>query len=596
MRQGMVIIGFVATTAAWARPKAGEVVMTSPAASSAEIPALASLLAKAGWLPAPELSGVFSAGRIFERTTTGDRLLADDCIAAVPREATYTAVELVTSLQGGVSVGGPLLTAGAYAGIVKKVKFGTPTQVTIPGMNLQLSSSCQESLRTLAPSRIAAAYVVQEVLRAQISEQTCGKVGANGTFVGLGAADTSLSMACSQASLEPVAVGYRIVQLSELLAPAAVAGETAAASTAVRSRSEGADLASSGGSRPNQAPAVAVVAPVATPGPDVQVPAVSFPPKSPAPPPTTAGTTIKRAPPSAASPGAAETESWTGRSGYRMRVVPAGTFTMGCTRPYPKSQTGCPSDTHPAHQVTITHRYAVGETEVTQGLWQMIMKTQPWIEAMHDLLDDGSRACPDVGRGPDLPAYCIRWTDAVRFANALSAREGFSACYTISGTSVGWPAGPKCTGYRLPTEAEWEFAARGGLDVEWAGDQDLDWSRDWNGATAGLGHLGWWRYSSVDKSLPQAHEVRMKKPNNYGFYDMSGNVWEWVWDWYGRYPAEAQINPRAARTKAYGDFHVLRSGSFDTSLEYTTVVRRANWSPRVGLEDFGFRLVRTIGP
>ncbi len=97
------------------------------AASAAEIPALARLLEKASWTPTPELSGVYTPGTLFEVTALGHRSLADRCIAAPPRETIYTAAEVVASLQAGVSVGGPLAGGGGYAGIVKKVKFGTPT-------------------------------------------------------------------------------------------------------------------------------------------------------------------------------------------------------------------------------------------------------------------------------------------------------------------------------------------------------------------------------------------------------------------------------------------------------------------------------------
>jgi hypothetical protein len=213
-----------AGAASWARGRKDEAVDAAraaadrgPAASASEIPALANLLAKAGWTPTPELSGVFKAGSIFETTAIGHRPLATNCFAAQPEESTYTAADIVTSLQAGVSVGGPLASGGAYAGIVKKVKFGTPTQVSIPGMDLELSKSCEEKLKRLPMSRIQSSYVVQEVLKAEISEQTCGKVDARGSFVGLGSAEAEYAAACAQSSLEPVAVGYRTVPLAELL-------------------------------------------------------------------------------------------------------------------------------------------------------------------------------------------------------------------------------------------------------------------------------------------------------------------------------------------------------------------------------------------
>lgn len=112
MRWWFAVLGMGVLSVAWARPKRDEAADAvkaaterGPAASAAEIPALANLLAKAGWTPTPELSGVFRAGSIFETTAIGHRSLADNCIAAAPRESTYTAAELVTSLQAGVAVG-----------------------------------------------------------------------------------------------------------------------------------------------------------------------------------------------------------------------------------------------------------------------------------------------------------------------------------------------------------------------------------------------------------------------------------------------------------------------------------------------------------
>ena len=198
-----------------------------PVSSASEIPALAALLQKAQWEPTPELSGVFAAGALFEVTAMGHRSLATGCIAAPPQVHTYTSAELVTSLQAGVSIGGPLaFGGGAGASIVKKVKFGTPSQVSIPRLDLELTPTCRDKLLRLPAARIAQSYVVQEVLKAEISEQTCGKVDASGRFVGLGAAEAEYASACAQASLEPVAVGYRTVPLAELLGESAPAQPT----------------------------------------------------------------------------------------------------------------------------------------------------------------------------------------------------------------------------------------------------------------------------------------------------------------------------------------------------------------------------------
>jgi hypothetical protein len=192
-----------------------------PVVNAGEMPALASLLEKAGWTPTPELSGVFRAGSIFEVKELGHSLVSSSCILGRPEESTYTATELVSSLQAGVSVGWGAAAGEATAGIVKKTKFGTPTQITVPSLSMKLkpSSECGGQLKAWPKERVFAAYVVQEVLIAEISEQTCGKVDAKGRFVGLGAAEAEYASACAQASLEPVAVGYRTVPLSSLMDP-----------------------------------------------------------------------------------------------------------------------------------------------------------------------------------------------------------------------------------------------------------------------------------------------------------------------------------------------------------------------------------------
>lgn len=203
-----------------------------PAASAAEIPALNKLLEKAGWTPTPELSGVFRPGSIFAVTAYSHALLAEGCIAKEPQENTYTSAEMVSSMQAGVSVRAGLGRAGVSGGIVKKIKFSTPVHLSVPILDLQLSSDCFSRLQALPAAQRSQAYVVREVLRAEIAEQTCGRLDAQGRMVGLGAAEAELSASCMQASLEPVGVGYRTVPLDELMAMGPVA-EPAAAPAAV---------------------------------------------------------------------------------------------------------------------------------------------------------------------------------------------------------------------------------------------------------------------------------------------------------------------------------------------------------------------------
>lgn len=199
------------------RDEAERALQRGPVASAAEIPALASLLEKAQWTPTPELSGVFRPGQIFEVTQTGHRVLAADCIRTPPQENTYTSAELISSLQTGVSVRSPTARAQVSGSLIKKVKFSTPTHLTIPRLDLILEDGCIARLQQLPAETLAGAYVVQEVLRAEIAEQTCGRLDASGRIVALGEADAELASACAQISLEPVAVGYRTLPLASLL-------------------------------------------------------------------------------------------------------------------------------------------------------------------------------------------------------------------------------------------------------------------------------------------------------------------------------------------------------------------------------------------
>jgi hypothetical protein len=197
----------------------GELVSDSgPAANAGDIPALARLLERTGWSPTPELSGAFKVGYVFQRSGQGDRLQIDDCFTVAASRSTYTAAEVVTQLQAGVSVDVGAGRVQAGGSLVKKVKFGTPEHVALPLLKMVPTPACREVL--VAAGRggadLSAMYVVQEVLTAEIAEQTCGRVDAGGRFVMLGSAEASLSMACSQASLEPVAIAYRTTPVLDL--------------------------------------------------------------------------------------------------------------------------------------------------------------------------------------------------------------------------------------------------------------------------------------------------------------------------------------------------------------------------------------------
>jgi sulfatase modifying factor 1 len=238
-------------------------------------------------------------------------------------------------------------------------------------------------------------------------------------------------------------------------------------------------------------------------------------------------------------------------SGYEMVLVPSGTFTMG-------SSEGGGDET--PHEVTISRSFWVGKTEVTQGLYKQVRGENP----------SGFSSC-----GDSCPVEQVSWFDAVTFANKLSELEGLEACYVISGESVSWPRGLSCMGYRLPTEAEWEYAAGAGQSTTYAGSNELD-------------EVGWYG----DNSGMKTHPVAQKRANAWGLYDMSGNVWEWTWDWYDSsyYQSSSNVDPVGPNG---GSSRVGRGGGWGSVASYARVADRNVSAPSRRDDSLGFRLSRS---
>jgi len=239
--------------------------------------------------------------------------------------------------------------------------------------------------------------------------------------------------------------------------------------------------------------------------------------------------------------------------GGEMIAFAAGTFIMGCT----EGQTGCHDD-ETAHEVTITRDYWIGETEVTRDQWEALMG--PW-----------SFTYPNASGS--YPVNEISWYDVLAYANALSASEGFTPVYVINGADT--TQNLNADGYRLPTEAEWEYAARCGEDLLYAGSDELD-------------SVGWYVANAGGASRP----VAGKSPNACGLHDMSGNVWEWVWDRmdFG-YSGEPEIDPTGP---AAGTNRVLRGGNWNYGASLCRVANRYAVGPVDSDEISGFRLARTV--
>lgn len=218
---------------------------------------------------------------------------------------------------------------------------------------------------------------------------------------------------------------------------------------------------------------------------------------------------------------------------FTMVGVKGGTFTMGATS---EQGSDADSDEKPTHQVTLSDYY-IGETEVTQELWKAVMGSNP-----------------SYLSGTNLPVERVSWDDCQTFITKLNQLTGKN--------------------FRLPTEAEWEYAARGGQKsrgYKYAGSNTLS-------------DVAWY----TDNSGSKTHPVKQKQANELGLYDMSGNVWEWCQDWFGSYTSNAQTNPTGPSS---GSNRVFRGGSWLSNAFGCRVASRGGNSPGARGNYLGFRVV-----
>jgi formylglycine-generating enzyme required for sulfatase activity len=248
-----------------------------------------------------------------------------------------------------------------------------------------------------------------------------------------------------------------------------------------------------------------------------------------------------------------------GARAMRLLRIPAGAFWMGS----PETEADRESDEQ-RHRVTMTWPFMMCETEVTQGQWKAVMGENP-----------SSRG---YGYGDDVAVHDVSWLMAVEFLNALSRKQGLAECYSKAGEEWTWDRA--CEGYRLPTEAEWEYAARAGTETAYSFGNDA----------ARLDEHAW--YSG--NSNTQAHPVAKKNPNDRGLYDVHGNVWEWAWDWYeSDYGSQAKTDPSGPKT---GDGRVLRGGAFGNYAQVLRSANRSGYFPNYGDRSSGLRCVRGPHP
>ena len=218
---------------------------------------------------------------------------------------------------------------------------------------------------------------------------------------------------------------------------------------------------------------------------------------------------------------------------FELLYVKGGTFTMGCT---PEQNGDCNNDEKPTHSVTLDDYY-IGKFEVTQDLWTAVMGKNP-----------------SNKKGDNLPVENVSWNDAQDFIRQLNQMTGEH--------------------FSLPTEAQWEYAARGGSKSK---------GYKFSGGNI-LGNVAWY----ADNSASTPHQVGTKDPNELGLYDMSGNVWEWCYDLYGNYSSESQNNPTGPTS---GSVRVLRGGSWSYFAGLARVSYRLYGQPGSRFSGRGFRLV-----
>jgi len=271
----------------------------------------------------------------------------------------------------------------------------------------------------------------------------------------------------------------------------------------------------------------------------------------------------------------------TSSTGIVMVQIPGGSFQMG------QNGDGTSGNVEPVHRVTLTG-FSIGKYEVTQEQWQAVMGSNP--------SNFKTNAAEGEIQGR-RPVEMVSWYDALVFCNKLSIAEGLTPAYSILmggeaktdpadwgtvpvGNNATWNAVTitgNSTGYRLPTEAQWEYAAKGGRLAGkpykiCAGSDTVD-------------DVAWYSGNSGSKT----HEVGKKAANELGLYDMNGNVYEWCWDWFGTYPGTVETNPLGASS---GSYRVLRSESWgDSAAGVRSAIRLSN-DPYHRGRHIGFRLLR----
>lgn len=249
---------------------------------------------------------------------------------------------------------------------------------------------------------------------------------------------------------------------------------------------------------------------------------------------------------------------FTNSIGMKFVYIQPGTFVMGSPSTEPDRFL------EKQHRVTLTKGYYMQTTEVTQAQWKQVMGSNP-----------------SIFKGDMLPVEQVSWNDVQEFIRKLNQKEGFNK-------------------YRLPTEAQWEYACRAGSTSAFANggiselksgyDSNLD-AMSWYLENSDVSYSGCFDASNWGgPKCAGTHSVAQKQPNTWGLYDMHGNVWEWCQDWYDKYPSSSVIDPTGLSS---GSYRVIRGGSWSNNAPTCRSANRSNNTPDGKYGIIGFRLVRT---
>ncbi len=285
-----------------------------------------------------------------------------------------------------------------------------------------------------------------------------------------------------------------------------------------------------------------------------------------------------------------------------MAAIPGGTFLMGSA----ESEEDADSDERPRHEVTLSS-FRMSRTEVTLGQFRSFVQATGYVT---DAEKEGSSYAFDkkgdwgeqpgvnwrhdergkLRRNDRYPVIHVSWNDAIAYCNWLSEYSGLMKVYVVEGDNV--TVLRDANGYRLPTEAQWEYAAGNGARhtrYSW-GDGPPEGRRGGNVAdeTARKKFPDWTVFEGYSDGFVYGAPAGSFEPNDFGLYDMTGNVWEWCWDWFGDYDDKAQTNPQGAEE---GLYRVVRGGSWGNYPRRCRVACRGRYDPDDRYDGIGFRLV-----